>query len=134
MSAITRNSNLGQHIIETSFDEILGYVSIFASVKVYRQLKENPDILGYIAFKRNEIGQHPAHALMPYGPGGTWTFESVDDARGIALGGEGIPLTDPRYAFAFARNPRYISSHLDHFIKEATRKGYEQLPSVWAKD
>lgn len=127
---MNRHPNLGQKINETTFDHLLSFLSKLGQAAVYRKVLDNPAITGFILFRRNELGADPMFALMPYGPR-CESFKSVEDARGIALGGPGVPLTDPRYAINYAIVPDFTPAHIEKRIFDLIAQGYEELPCVW---
>jgi hypothetical protein len=125
-----RHPTFGQQINPITFSTLLTILdSPLMDARLYIQLKTDPQILGFVLFARQELGPDPAYAVMPFGPN-CKRFKTLDDARGIAIG-DGVPLTDPRYATMYATAP--VSIDFDAAILEATRRGMESLPTIWAK-
>ena len=116
-------------IKQVTFPELVWNLTLFEQVRVYEQIQADPTIVGYVLYRRRELGAPPMDALLPYGP--NCTFKTVEELEGKGLELPGAPLGDPRWPSAYALVPSQYDILSPKLVTELKKQSYETLPGLW---
>lgn len=126
-------SNLGQPT-KADLRDLLAYFPRLHRAAIFRKIKADPTIQGFVLFVTHAIGERGGKAVLPFGPN-CETLKDWRDAVGKPLNTGDHALTNPAWAVHYATIPvSFPMGQIDELILLEELAGVEELPKFWTKD
>lgn len=130
---MTEQANLGQPS-KVDLIEMLAYFPRLHRAKVFRQIKKDPTIKGFVMYKSLAIGERGGQAMLPFGPN-CETLKRWQDAAGKPIQTGDHAYTNPCWPVLYAYiTESFPMAQIDELIRAEEELGMAELPKKWVND
>lgn len=130
---MTQQDFLGQPA-KLDLRDMLAYFPRLHRAEVYKKIKKDPTIKGFVMYKSLAIGERGGQAMLPFGPN-CETLKDWREAAGKPIQTGDHAYTNPcwpvHYAFLTESFPL---AEIDELIRLETEAGMAELPKLWVNN